>query len=62
MKSAIALKALLAKRAAIDKQILEAEKKLIAEAEAVGKTAAKPAKKPAAKKPAAATKKPVIVK
>jgi hypothetical protein len=55
MKSAITLKALLAKRAALDKQIADAEKKLIAEAEAAEKASAKtdkkPAKKPRVKKP-----------
>jgi hypothetical protein len=62
MKSLNALKTLLAKRATVDKQILDTEKKLIAEAEAAEKTAAKPAKKPAAKKPTAkkpASKPPV---
>jgi hypothetical protein len=51
MKELITLKKLLAKRAAVDKQILAAEKKLFAEAEVLEK--AKPAKKPAAKKPKA---------
>jgi hypothetical protein len=51
MGSVSTLKSLLAKRAAVDKQILATEKKLIAEAGALGK--AKPAKKPAAKKPKA---------
>ena len=50
MKPVIALKTLLAKRAALDKQIADAEKKLIAEAEAIEKASAKPAKKPAVKK------------
>ena len=53
MKPVSALKSLLAKRAAVDKQILAAEKKLVDEAEAVEKASAKPAaKKLAAKKPA----------
>ena len=57
MKSISNLKTLLAKRAAVGKQIIAAEKKLIAEAEAVEKAAAKKtAKKPA--KPKAKAKKP----
>ena len=54
MKSLSVLKSLLAKRAGVGKQILAAEKKLIAEAESIQKSAKKPAvKKPAkAKKPA----------
>jgi len=47
MKSLKALKTLLAKRAAVGKQILAAEKKLVEAAEALEKTDAKPAKKPA---------------
>jgi hypothetical protein len=61
MKSLSTLKTLLAKRAAVGKQILATEKKLIAEAEAVEKAAAKPvAKKATTRKPAAkkSTKKP----
>jgi len=57
MKSLSTLKSLLTKRAAIDKQIVDAEKKLVAEAEAMEKAAAKPAKKPA-KPRKAAPKKP----
>jgi hypothetical protein len=52
MKSVSTLKTLLAKRAALDKQIADVEKKLIAEAEAIEKAAAKADKKPATKKPA----------
>ena len=58
MKSLGALKSLIAKRAAVDKQIAAAEKKLFTEAETVQKAAGKPAKKPAAKK----TKKPTVKK
>ena len=43
------LQKLYAKRTAMDKQILDAEKKLVAEANAAAKSAAVPAKKPAAK-------------
>jgi len=53
-KSLSALKKLLAQRAAVGKQILATEKKLIAEAEALEKKAAA---KPAAKKAKAKTKK-----
>ena len=49
---ASALQKLYSKRGALDKQILDAEKKLVAEAKIPAKPAA-PAKKPAAKKPAA---------
>ena len=51
------------KRSALDKQIVDAEKKLAAEAKVVAKPAA-PAKKPAAKKPAAkkAAAKPAAAK
>jgi hypothetical protein len=49
---ASALEKLYKKRGDLDKQIVAAEKKLVAEANAAAKTAA-PAKKPAAKKPAA---------
>jgi hypothetical protein len=55
----LSLQKLYAKRGALDKQIIDAEKKLTAEAKAGAKPAA-PAKKPAAKKPAA--KKPVAKK
>ena len=48
-----ALEKLRKDRSALDKKILDAEKKLIAEAKAAAKSAAAPAKKPAAKKPAA---------
>jgi hypothetical protein len=51
-KSLATLKKLLAQRAAVGKQILATEKKLVSAAEAAEKAAAKPAKKPAAKKPA----------
>ena len=54
-----ALQKLYSKRSALDKQIVEAEKKLTAEVKAAAKPAA-PAKKPAAKKPAA--KKPAAAK
>jgi sec-independent protein translocase protein TatB len=47
-----ALQKLYSKRSALDKQILDAEKKLAAEAKVVAKPAG-PAKKPAGKKPAA---------
>jgi hypothetical protein len=50
-----ALEKLYSKRSALDKQIVDAEKKLLAEAKVAAKPAA-PAKKPAAKK--AAAKKP----
>ncbi|MDR0496834.1 MAG: hypothetical protein LBH42_04400 [Treponema sp.] len=60
IKSLGTLKSLIAKRASLDKQILAAEKKIIAEAEAAGKKkgssvrkAKKPAKKSTAKKPKA---------
>ena len=46
-----ALQKLYSKRSALDKQILDGEKKLAAEAKSAAKPAA-PAKKPAAKKPA----------
>jgi hypothetical protein len=65
MKSLSILKTLLAKRATVDKQILDTEKKLIAEAEAVEKASTKPAaKKPATRKATAkkAAKKPVASK
>jgi hypothetical protein len=52
VKSINTLKILFAKRAAIDKQILTVEKKLVAEAEAAEKAAAKAVKRPAAKKKA----------
>ena len=54
-----ALQSLYSKRSALDKQIIDAEKKLVAEAKIAAKPAA-PAKKPAAKKPAA--KKPAAPK
>ena len=54
-----ALQKLYSKRSALDKQILDAEKKLTAEAKVAAKPAL-PAKKPAAKKPAA--KKPAAPK
>ena len=65
-----ALQKLYSKRNALDKQIQDAEKKLIAEAKGAAKSAAKkpaakkPAKKPAAKKPAKkpAAKKPAAPK
>ena len=50
------LQKLYAKRTAMDKHILDAEKKLVAEAKA--EPAAVPAKKPAAKKPVAKKAKP----
>ena len=53
------LQSLYVKRSALDKQILDAEKKFVAEAKVAVKPAA-PAKKPAAKKPAA--KKPAVKK
>jgi hypothetical protein len=53
------LQKLYAKRGALDKQIIDAEKKLAVEAKATPKTAA-PVKKAAAKKPAA--KKPAAKK
>jgi hypothetical protein len=46
------LQKLYSKRSTLDKQIVDAEKKLAVEAKAAAKPAA-PAKKPAAKKPAA---------
>ena len=49
-KTVAALQKLYAKRSALDKQILAAEKKLVDEAKAAAKPA--PVKKPAAKKPA----------
>ena len=55
---ATALQKLYSQRGALDKQILNAEKKLVAEAKVAAKPA--PAKKPAAKKPAA--KKPAAPK
>ena len=63
----IGLQKLYAKRSALDKQIIDAEKKLAAEAKVAAKPAApakKPAAKPAAKKPAAkpAAKKPAAPK
>jgi hypothetical protein len=57
------LQKLYSKRGALDKQIVDAEKKLAVEAKASAKPA--PAKKPAAKKPAArksAAKKPAAPK
>lgn len=61
MKSLTQLKSLLEKRAAVGKQILAAEKKLVEEAEAIEKSAVKA---PAAKKPAAKAKavKPLLKK
>jgi len=60
MKSLTALKTLLAKRAVLDKQIADAEKKLFAEVEALEKEAAKQDKKPAAKKPAKPRAKKIV--
>jgi septal ring factor EnvC (AmiA/AmiB activator) len=51
-----ALKSLLSKKDALDKQIAAAEKRLITEAESIEKASKKKAKKPAAKKPAKAKK------
>jgi len=52
---AVTLQKLHSKRSALDKQIADTEKKLVAEAKVAAKPAA-PAKKPAAKKPAAKKK------
>ena len=57
----LSLQKLYSKRSALDKQIVDAEKKLATEAKVAAKPAA-PAKKPAAKKPAAKAKKPAAKK
>jgi hypothetical protein len=60
-KSLSPLKKLLAQRAAVGKQILATEKKLVAEAEALEKAVAKPAaKKPVRRKGKKSAPKPPI--